>query len=283
MNVLYSIYNSIFKCRVDRTVCSLRPLAYTILVQQFCKMKISTSKMIRLWATMFLIVRVGAHSISNIIINAFGTTVSRFDTNTTDSIQAGIESKLGSMHLNEVTFVTAHNAHANSYASGENIAKQIATNQKYSVYHQLKYTGVRGLMLDIEYDGVDSDIRLVHGNFDFNSLSDVIAKEIVPFLEEDTDAIITIDLETRGDREILREQLKFILDRHPEFARRIFRITDPRWLGLKEWPMLRHMRKADQRVVILCDSHEVRSEELGIMWRNDITMVGITTYHNMHL
>ena len=215
-----------------------------------------------------------AHSLTNIIVNTFGTTESRVDKATSDPIQSSIETRdLGPLHFNEVTFVTAHNAHANNFASGDNVAKMMATNQQYSVYHLLKYVGIRGLMLDIEYDSWDSTIRLVHGGVDFNSFEDVLIHEINQFLDENHDAVITIDLETKGDTKMMREKLNLIFEDNPQFAARVFRVSDLHWRNHKEWPLIREMREADQRVVILCDTSALQSEKLGILSRRDFVIV----------
>jgi hypothetical protein len=227
------------------------------------------------WFAAFLVASAESHSIYNVIINSFGTTESRLDKRTEDGgIATSLDTQnLGSLHFNEVTVVSAHNAHANSFAAGNNMVKQLATNQKFSVYHSLKNVGVRGLLLDIEYDDQHNDIRLVHGSVDFNRFSDVLEQEIAPFLDEDPGAIITIDLETRGDRSKLLGQLRQVFGRSTSFSKRIFRITDPMWKRHKDWPMIKELRKADQRVLLLVDSFELQSDELGIMWRNDIVIV----------
>ena len=78
----------------------------------------------------------------------------------------------------------------------------MATNQEYSIYKQLKEVGVRGLMLDIQRDA-NGVLILVHGLVQYSRLIDVIRYEIEPFLDEDPRAIVTIDLETLGDRAML--------------------------------------------------------------------------------
>jgi hypothetical protein len=203
-----------------------------------------------------------------------GTTEGRVDKATSDPIPSSIETwDLSYLHFHEITFVTAHNAHANTFAAGDNVVKQLATNQKYSIYQLLKHVGVRGLMLDIEFDAFDSTIRLVHGSVDFNSFEAVLAREVVPFLDEDPDAIITIDLETKGDRSKLRDELKSLFHNNPSFAERVFRINHPMWKGYKEWPTALEMRQANQRVIILVDSYVLESDDLGIIWRNDVVIV----------
>lgn len=219
-------------------------------------------------------------TIFDIFVNSFIGTPSKVDSPTTDPVLSSSETRNhGQMRFHEVTFVTAHNAHANNFAAGDNIARQLYSNQKYSIYHLLKYWGVRGLMLDIASDS--DGIKLVHGQIAFNLLSDVLANEIIPFLDEDPDAIITIDFETVGDRTILGEQLQKELKQYPGFARRIFRMTSSRWHGHKDWPTIQDMRDSDQRVIILADSLVLEIDSLGIMWRNDIVMASVWLYGSL--
>ena len=125
--------------------------------------------------------------------------------------------------------------------------------------------------MDIEYNQ-NGGINLVHGLIQFGSLEDILNYEIIPFLEEDTNAIITIDFETLGDRALLMQEFRIILANTPRFKSRIFRINDDIWVNHNEWPTIQEMRDADQRVIILSDSTIVQSDELGIMLRNSITM-----------
>ena len=199
----------------------------------------------------------------------------RYDTPRNDSsISSEIiqdERHISHLPFHSVTWVSSHNAHANTFAAGDNALMRLATNQKYSIYEQLKKVGVRGLMMDIEYNQ-NGGINLVHGLIEFGSLEDILNYEIIPFLEEDTNAIITIDFETLGDRALLMQELRIILANTPRFTSRIFRINDNRWANHNEWPTIQEMRDADQRVIILSDSTIVQSDELGIMLRNSITM-----------
>lgn len=143
----------------------------------------------------------------------------------------------------------------------------MAANQEFSIYRQLKEAGVRGLMLDIQYK--DGGIRLVHGIVEYSWLDEILMNEISPFLDEDRDAIITIDLETLGDRELIMRQLRVILKQTVNFTKRIFNIHDKRWSD-HEWPTIQQMRDADQRIVIFSDNHIVQSEEYGIMLRDNV-------------
>jgi hypothetical protein len=85
-------------------------------------------------------------------------------------------------------------------------------------------------------------------------------------------AVITIHLETRGDRDLIMKELRVILQQAPGFTNRIFRLADDRWKNHTEWPTIQETRDTDQRVLILSDSKMVLSEELGIVLREDIVM-----------
>ncbi|KAL7544455.1 hypothetical protein ACHAWF_007832 [Thalassiosira exigua] len=212
------------------------------------------------------------------------------DSPTNASVPAEImqdERNIANLPFNNVTWVASHNAHANNFAAGastltddlaptyflcsSNRRSQMATNQEFSIYKQLKEVGVRGLMLDIRRD-VNGGVKLVHSLVEYSWLIDVIRHEIEAFLDEDPDAIVTIDLETLGDRVMLMKELRAVLQQTPGFTRRIFRMTDDRWGNHTEWPTVREMREADQRVVVLGDSEIIQSEELGIMLRSTVVM-----------
>lgn len=180
------------------------------------------------------------------------------------------EHDISQLPFNNVTWVSSHNAVANDFAAGDNVLLQMATNQKYSVYTQLKTLGVRGLMIDLEYK--QDTLQLVHGLLSFGTFEDLINYEIVPFLEENRDAIITIDIETLGNRAAIMRELRLILGNTPALSGRIFRITDERWDNHKEWPTIQEMRDADQRVLILSDSTIVSSNDLGINFRWNLVM-----------
>ena len=193
-----------------------------------------------------------------------------YDTPSNEIIR-GERDDISHLPFHNVTWVSSHNSNANNFAAGDNAWMRLATNQKYSIYEQLKKVGVRGLMMDLEYNQ-NGGINLVHGLIEFGSLEDILNYEIIPFLEEDTNAIITIDFETLGDRALLMQEFRIILANTKRFASRIFRINDDRWANHNEWPTIQEMRDADQRVIILSDSTIVQSDELGIMLRNSITM-----------
>ncbi|KAL9188833.1 hypothetical protein ACHAXT_007211 [Thalassiosira profunda] len=189
--------------------------------------------------------------------------------------EARDELSIGHLHFNNVTWLASHNAHANRFSAGDNAVSRLATNQEYSIYRQLKEVGVRGLMLDLEYDIGSNEIRLVHGFIAFSTLRDTIRYEIDPFLDEDPDAILTLDLETMGnndDRALVMKELRRLLRELPSFTSKIFRLTDDRWANHTEWPTIQEMRDADQRVIVFSDSTIVQSNDLGIMLRGDISL-----------
>ena len=138
-----------------------------------------------------------------------------------------IDNSIDNMTFSDVTWVSSHNSHANKFASAENVLRQIASNQEYSVYEQLS-RGVRALMLDIEYR--NGALYCVHSFVEFSLLRDLVLNEIVPFLDEDEQSIITIDFETTGDVELIRSELRILLEQVPELARRIFRVNDRLWV-----------------------------------------------------
>jgi len=180
------------------------------------------------------------------------------------------EHDISQLPFNNVTWVSSHNAPANDFAANNNVLLQMATNQKYSVYTQLKDLGVRGLMIDLEYK--QDTLQLVHGLLSFGTFKDLINYELIPFLEEDEEAIITIDIETLGNRAAIMRELRLILSNTPALTSRIFRLQDERWDNHKEWPTIQDMRDANQRVLILSDSTIVSSVDLGVNFRWNIVM-----------
>jgi len=179
------------------------------------------------------------------------------------------ERSINNMSFSDVSWVSSHNSHANRFASAENVLRQLATNQEHSVYEQLS-RGVRGLMLDIEFR--NGSLQCVHGFVEFSLLRDLILREIIPFLNEDEQCIITIDFETRGDAELIRRALRDLLEQIPDLERRIFRVNDKHWENHTEWPTIAQMREADQRVLILVDNSVVASNDMGIHYRYNVTM-----------
>ena len=181
------------------------------------------------------------------------------------------EQRLGRKRLHEVTWLTAHNAHANYADADSNPIADAVANQRLAIYDQLSIAGVRGLMLDMRW--AQGAIKLVHGPVDYGLLEDVLLNEIVPFLESDLNSVITLDLQTLGDRDLLMNGLRNLLMSVDlaGFTDRIFRISDDLWTNHSNWPTLEELRSADQRVVIMSDSPIIQSAHVGIMWKFNIT------------
>lgn len=179
------------------------------------------------------------------------------------------EQGIENMAFSDVTFVSSHNSAANSFAAEDNVFRNLATNQHLSVYKQLNQ-GVRGLLLDIEYK--DGNLICVHGFIEFSLLKSLITKEILPFLQEDKDAIITIDFETKGDVDLIKNELQGLLEQIPDFRDQLFRFNDDRWENHTNWPTIAEMRSAMQRILILVDHSQVASNEMGVYHKYDITV-----------
>ena len=196
-----------------------------------------------------------------------------YDTPTSTSLSTELlqdQHRIDNMIFSDVTWVSSHNAFANKFAAADNIFRNLAINQENSVYKQLKEGGVRGLMLDIAYK--DGSLQCVHGFVEFGLLRDLVVNEILPFINEDEECIITIDFETKGDVELIRNALRDLLEQTPDFASRIFRVNDERWENhTAEWPTIAQMRAADQRVLILVDNPRVASNDMGIHFRYNVT------------
>ena len=135
----------------------------------------------------------------------------------------------------EVAYATTHNAM--SSADDE----WLVPSQEHDVPTQLA-DGVRGLMLDIHEQ--EGEAWLCHGYCSLGSqrLEDGLA-EILVFMEDDPDAVVTLILENYVSAELLERAfddsgLLALTTEH-----------DP----LDPWPTLRQMVRAGERVVVLTD------------------------------
>jgi hypothetical protein len=139
--------------------------------------------------------------------------------------------------FNEYTWLTAHNAFANT----------IIPNQTLSLRQQLE-SGVRGLMLDVH----DSNgrVRLCHGGCLGNepTLADALNNEVVPFLRRVPYAIVTLHFEDHAGRAALAKEL----GESPDVPGMTF---DPSGWGPERWPTPAEMAAAGQRLVIFTQQH----------------------------
>ena len=220
----------------------------------------------------------------------------------------------GVLTLNEATFLTSHNAHANlavvrfltyiiyecicwkiyyislSYPNlicnvqAEGAWEPLGTNQDGTMLHkQLTVDGVRGLMLDIMLnDDEDEILRLIHGNsfitLDYGGMRSTLDKSLVPFLQDNKDAIISIFFQTEDDndqtiRSRILDELHDIFDtltvEGTPLTDMTFKYDDDMWKNHAEWPTLDEIRQSNQRIFVFSDQSEHRDTKYGFMYRED--------------
>ncbi|MGN6480491.1 hypothetical protein [Luteibacter sp.] len=134
--------------------------------------------------------------------------------------------------FNEYTWLTAHNAFANTLVPGQTL----------SLGAQLQ-RGVRGLMLDIHES--NGRVRLCHGSClgTEPTLADALNNHVLPFMRQVPQAIVTLHLEDYTSRAALAAELSLA----PEAARLSF--SPEQWTA-ERWPTPREMADAGQRLVI---------------------------------
>ena len=190
---------------------------------------------------------------------------------------------LGNLRLHEATFLTSHNAHAN-LAVAEGVIEPLGTNQEDTILEQLKIDGVRGLMLDILLNEEEGELlRLVHGNsfimLDYGDMKTSLEENLIPFLEENKDTIISIFLETVNDNDYITRdkilvQLKNIftnlsVDGVP-LKHLTFQYDDEKWKEHSDWPTINEMIQSNQRILLFTDRSEHAESEYGFMYREDV-------------
>mmetsp|Transcript_21641 Transcript_21641/g.44547 ORF Transcript_21641/g.44547 Transcript_21641/m.44547 type:complete len:886 (-) Transcript_21641:158-2815(-) len=173
------------------------------------------------------------------------------------------------LHFHETTFLASHNAHANR-DEADNFLEALGINQENSIYKQLKDDGVRSLSLDLNV--INDNLTLVHGPLDYGGLTSQLETHLVPFLEEETDAIVTLDFQTiDGQSEQVLEGLKAMLStltvNNITLANMTFRYNDERWSTHSDWPTLAEIRSSNQRVFIFTDKSEIVDYDYGIVFK----------------
>ena len=168
----------------------------------------------------------------------------------------------GNLRLHEATFLTSHNAHAN-LAVAEGVIEPLGTNQEDTILEQLAINGVRGLMLDIMLNEEETEpLRLVHGNsfimLDYGDMKTSLEENLIPFLEENKDTIISIFLETVNDNDYITRdkilvELKNIftnlsVDGVP-LKNMTFKYDDEKWKEHSDWPTINERMAMDNRSV----------------------------------
>jgi len=135
--------------------------------------------------------------------------------------------------LDRYTWVTTHNAFTSD---------DLFRNQNQTIDEQLA-GGVRGLMLDLYHH--QDRVRLCHkwcAN-ESRSFADLVNTTLLPFLENEPDAILTLHLEDHTSR----SELVAELERTPGLVGKTF---DPYAWTTSGWPTYADIVKSGQRVLI---------------------------------
>ncbi|MGC9665926.1 phospholipase [Planosporangium sp. 12N6] len=177
--------------------------------------------------------------------------------------------------LDQLTFLTAHNAYANGVDGG--FAPPFVNmfpNQNRGIEQQLA-DGVRGFMLDIQQtpDGA----ILCHNSCTLVSRPVALSvdlRRIVDFLAGHRDEIVTVFLEDYVAPDVLRAELA----RVPGLADLLLR---PDLDGVRErgWPTLAELKRRDKRLLIFTDHSRAQDEaagltrdSFGVMYQRDWTV-----------
>jgi chitinase len=131
------------------------------------------------------------------------------------------------------SWVTSHNAFTSN---------GLFPNQTETVSEQLA-GGVRGLMLDLHAS--QGRVRLCHNlcTGEAQPLADLVNEELLPFLERDPDAIVSLHLDDFTDAKDLAAEL----EHSPDLTGKTF---DPHAWPTPEWPTPEDIVKSGQRVLV---------------------------------
>eukprot|EP00956_Cyclotella_meneghiniana_P017184 scaffold27748_cov70-Cyclotella_meneghiniana.AAC.3 len=200
------------------------------------------------------------------------------DNDAVSSLSASLS--LAKLRLHETTVIASHNAHANR-AAADSFFETLGINQEHSIYHQLSVDGVRALLLDIKLD--DNELRMVHGPLDYGGFHTEMEKNLVPFLEENDDAIVMLYLQTIGDVNTgddvavraailskLQEAFDVLIVKNVPLRQLTFKYDDELWSNHDEWPTVEELRSANQRLIIVTDRSEFISTDYGFMHNRQV-------------
>ena len=200
--------------------------------------------------------------------------------NPAHAVAQALSSSLSNLPFHQTTVLASHNAHANR-AAADSFFETLGINQENSIYHQLNVDGVRALLLDIQLD--NGELRLVHGPLDYGSFADEMEKNLVPFLEEDEHAVISLYLQTVGDdnsedEEAIRAEI--LVKLQETFDKLVvnglslkeltFKHNDEKWSNHNDWPTMNELRAANQRIFIFSDRSEFYSSQYGFMHNRQV-------------
>lgn len=194
----------------------------------------------------------------------------------------------GDLQFHEATFIGSHNAHA-ALAVAEGFLEPLGANQEDAMIDQLKDDGVRALLLDVMLNAEEypeEPLRLVHGasfiTLDYGGFRTGLGANLIPFLEDDDDAIVSLFLQIVGDvgqdsaivRAAIYEQLKDIFSSMTvngvSLKQMTFKYDHELWKDYEDWPTLREIRQSGQRIFVFTDRSEFISSEFGFMHNRQV-------------
>ncbi|KAL7490207.1 hypothetical protein ACHAW6_015975 [Cyclotella cf. meneghiniana] len=205
------------------------------------------------------------------------TTSAENATNTTASESLPSD---GHLPFHRLTVLASHNAHANR-AAADSFFETLGINQENSIYEQLRDDGVRALLLDLRLDSTRTDdpLRLVHEPLDYGGFEEEMKANLVPFLEEDENAVVSLYFQTVGDTETgdedgvraemlerLRGAFTSLRVRDAPLKELTFKFEDERWTNHDEWPTMNELREANQRLFVFFDRTEFDDSQYGFMY-----------------
>eukprot|EP00804_Cyclotella_cryptica_P014100 CCRYP_005551-RA/>CCRYP_005551-RA protein AED:0.11 eAED:0.15 QI:0/0/0/1/1/1/2/0/681 len=190
----------------------------------------------------------------------------------------------GHLPFHRITVLASHNAHANR-AAANSFFETLGINQETSIYDQLRTDGVRALLLDIRLDPSASDdiLRLVHEPLDYGGFEEEMRKNLVPFLEEEESAVVSLYFETVGDTDTgddegiraaivgrLKEVFSSLQVHGVPLKELTFKFDDGLWQDHEEWPTMSELREANQRLFVFFDRSEFADSEYGFMHNEQV-------------
>ncbi|GGO59502.1 glycosyl hydrolase family 18 protein [Streptomyces lasiicapitis] len=162
--------------------------------------------------------------------------------------------------LDDVTFLTTHNAFFNS----EDSPPIAMPNQPHSVSRQLR-DGVRSVMLDGYY--ANGRVRMCHGGCLGGELSSTVTfskifEDIVAYMKEDKEAVVTVFLEDYTTAEQLEEELGDDLAPGTDAAKMVFR-PDAENVKEKGWPTVKSMVDSGKRLLLFTGDGKAEDKRNG--------------------
>lgn len=178
----------------------------------------------------------------------------------------------GERRLDQVTFLTAHNAYANGVDGGfAPPFVNLAPNQARGIEQQLR-DGVRGFQLDV-HQTPDGAI-LCHNSCTWVSRPVALwvdVQRIVDFLNRNPNEFVTVFLEDYVSAEVLRSELA----RVNGLANVLFR-PDQAGVRANGWPTLNTLRATNKRLMIFTDhgrsGDSPQRDAFGVMYQPEWTV-----------